>query len=73
MSPSRKAVLSALDTLVGFGDSGWQGNVSEVWMEIRRQGYGNVSDGVIRKILRESGVCLRRGQFRVTRAGLEKR
>jgi hypothetical protein len=66
---SLDAVFQALDSLVGSQE--WVGNVEEVGMRCCEQGNSATSDYAIRKILREKGESLGRGQYRVTRKALE--
>ncbi len=60
----RRRIVEALDTLVNGRD--WTGNVAEVWVECKRQGFNWASDYMIRQVLRDYGNEIRRGQYHVT-------
>ena len=71
-SQTRVRVVEALNSLVGWGNNAsWQGNVEEVGMQLLREGHGYISDYIIRAVLKERGSVVRRGQYRVTRHGLQ--
>ena len=71
---ARQAVVHTLDALLGWSNKAeWVGNVQEVWLEISKRGDSWVSDYSIRKVLREKGESLGRGQYRITRMNLEKK
>lgn len=65
---NRRALTSALDSLIGWGPSEeWIGTAGEVWTELRKQGHPHISDYVIRKFLRERGEALGNWQYKVLR------
>jgi len=64
-SAARARVLVALDSLRGWGNGHWTGNVREVWNRIMDQGGPDISGYIIRSVLREVGEKVRHGQYRV--------
>ena len=67
----RKAIVSALDLLVGWGsDASWIGNVVEVWTKVSDQGNSHITEYLIRKVLREIGEPKGQGQYQVRRKDL---
>lgn len=69
----RRCVLSAIDSLLGCAmPAEWVGNVVEVGSKAREQGH-EVSDYMIRKVLREFGESIGHGQYRITRECFARR
>lgn len=60
-------MIEALDMLLGWGvPREWTGNLTEVSNEIRRHRPSDVSDYLIRQVLKAHGKYVGRGQYEVT-------